>query len=280
MKIPRRRYCQRDIDRLLSGGSPEDESLARLVPLAQVLRRAGRRIPPEVEVDRFAAEAARLVPGGPRPAPSGGRCAGSVSKRRGLRVNPKLAGAVAALVLMFSATAGIAYAADGAVPGDTLYGLDLALEDIGVGNGGFEERLTEASTLVERGQVEQGLTCAAEALAKDGADGEDTRAAADALLDAADAVAGNENAQSADVRAQVAEKLRFMATTELTGQELGQAVSDLARGISLGGLDGEDADPSEDEDGTTTDTQKGKSTENTGKANGHSNTGKANGHSK
>lgn len=50
--------------------------------------------------------------------------------------------ATAAVVLSLS---GVAWAADGASPGDWYYGLDRALEVIGIGAGGAEERLLEAA---------------------------------------------------------------------------------------------------------------------------------------
>ena len=45
-----------------------------------------------------------------------------------------------AVVLAFS---GVAMAADGASPGDLLYGVDRALESVGIGAGGIDERLAE-----------------------------------------------------------------------------------------------------------------------------------------
>jgi hypothetical protein len=174
-------------------------------------------------------------------------------------------GSAVAAVLCF---AGVAYAADDAAPGDTLYGLDCSLEDIGIGDGGLQERLTEASELVEDGQVQEGLELAAGALAEEEQDEdddgqlEDGTSRSEALLAAAEAVLSSGSEQSLEVRTRVAEKLRFMATTELTGKEFGQAVSDLARGISSEEEQGED-DASEG-------TSRGKSGESHGKANGHS----------
>ena len=174
-----------------------------------------------------------------------------------------------AVVLSF---AGVAYAADGAVPGDSLYGFDCALEDVGIGAGGLEERLTEAAELIDDGEVDEGLAHAAEALVEeddeDGDDEDGDKGGADdetarreALLAAADAVLSNGCEQSLEVRTRVAEKLRFLATTELTGKEYGQAVSELARGIY--------GDNPESEDGSSEDTTHGKSNGNRGKPKGH-----------
>jgi hypothetical protein len=137
-----------------------------------------------------------------------------------------------ALVLMLSASAGVAYAADVSAPDDPLHGLDMAMENMGIGEGGLPERLSEAGHLIQTGRVGQGLTLAAEAIATEGGPTDVyARQAAESLVSAADAVATSGDAASAAVRAQVAEKLRFMATTDLMGNEFGQAVSDLARGI-------------------------------------------------
>lgn len=46
-------------------------------------------------------------------------------------------------------------AADGAAPGDALYGIDRTLEAIGIGDGGLDKRLDEFSVLLERGDEEE-----------------------------------------------------------------------------------------------------------------------------
>ncbi len=112
------------------------------------------------------------------------------------------------------------------------------MESMGIGDGGLSERLAEAGSLIKDGRVGQGLTAAAGAIAVQAGPSDGyARQAAEALLAAAESVARSGDAASASVRAQVAEKLRFLATTDLAGNEFGQAVSDLARGI-----DPQDAD--------------------------------------
>jgi hypothetical protein len=182
-----------------------------------------------------------------------------------------VAGSVAALL----GFAGIAYAADGAVPGETLYGFDRALENVGIGDGGLEERLAEAGEMIDDGQVDEGLAHATAALTEEqegfdeNGDGEENEeeglARREALLAAAEAVLSNGSEQSLEVRTRVAEKLEWMATTELTGKEFGQAVSQLARGISL---DGDEEQGSADGEGV--DSKNGKDKANNGKAKGHS----------
>ncbi len=181
----------------------------------------------------------------------------------------KLILTLASAIVLVLSFAGVAYAADDAVPGDTLYGLDSALENAGIGDGGLEERLSEAGALIDEGQVDAGLNHAAQALTEeedndedgdvdeDDAEIEDDSARREALLAAAEAVLANGSEQSLETRTRVAEKLRFMATTELTGREYGQAVSQLARGVF-----------DEEEEGEQTTT--GNTKPNNGKANGHS----------
>ena len=53
--------------------------------------------------------------------------------------------ALAATMATVMGLSGVALAVDGATPGDWYYGLDTALEAIGIGAGGAEERLLEAA---------------------------------------------------------------------------------------------------------------------------------------
>jgi hypothetical protein len=94
--------------------------------------------------------------------------------------------AVWAFVAMSS---GLAYAANGAKPGDLLYGLDRAFEAVGFGDGGVTERLTEVEALITAGAISDGLEHAAAVL--DGHPASDEaqaalRAAAGRLRDAPD----------------------------------------------------------------------------------------------
>lgn len=225
-----------DTERLLSGGAPQDEGLGRLEPHLKALKRTGRGVPTEVQVERFAFAAARLVATERRaagPAPAAG-----TSRLRSSRLRLRLAATAAALVLVLCASAGVAYAADQAVPGDTLYHLDRALEDIGLGDGGLEERLIEASQLVERGRIQEGLTLAGEALAAASGESEPLRAAVDALRTAVDPSSYDPTAQTPEAQGAAAEKLRWLATAEPSAQEFVQTVNDLANSISSHGQGG------------------------------------------
>lgn len=240
-KTASRQLDRAGFERLLSGTAPEGDSLGQLPSVVEALRRVGGPAPSEAEVQRFAAEAAKLVPATPDRTALRDSRVPDVSGRRSSRLGLRLAAAAAALVVMLSAFGGMAYAANSAVPGDTLYGLDLALEKIEIGAGGLKERLTEAGQLVERGRVQEGLDLAGDAISRSAGGDEDLRAAAEALRAAAYAVANNQDLQSPEGRASVAERLRWMASVEPTAKEFSQAVQDLAGALAPGSQTGGDA---------------------------------------
>lgn len=129
---------------------------------------------------------------------------------------------VAATVLL-GGTSGLAVAADGAKPGDALYGIDRALEAVGIGAGAQQERLSEAEALIDDGEIHQGLKHAAEALEDNESGG---LAASQALMDAADRVRAAGAAPSAVTREKVAGLLTYLA--ENAGDVDGRQVAELA----------------------------------------------------
>jgi hypothetical protein len=80
------------------------------------------------------------------------------------RVVPRVAVGAAALLMLVVSSSGLAFAANGAKPGDMLYGLDRAAEVIGIGDGGADERYAEAQALVAAGEMPDGLALASEIL--------------------------------------------------------------------------------------------------------------------
>ena len=71
-------------------------------------------------------------------------------------LSTKLAAMVAAAVVAAGSVTGVGFAADGAAPGDALYGLDCAMERVGLGDGGVQERVQEAAKLAQRGEIVEG----------------------------------------------------------------------------------------------------------------------------
>ncbi len=144
----------------------------------------------------------------------------------------KVIAVLTSAVLLVMCATGVAFGANGAVPGDTLYGFDRAVESLGIGNGGLQERLAEATTLAENGDSEQALVHAAEALVRCGQVEAGASQADAALIAAANAVQTGNQGESEKTCARVAEMLRWMTTTQASGADLGQGVATRSREIS------------------------------------------------
>lgn len=155
-------------------------------------------------------------------------------------VGTKIAAVVASAVVAAGGLTGLGFAADDAVPGDTLYGLDCAMERIGLGDGGVQERVREAEKLVRQGEVEKGLNHAAEALRNQAGldkDGEANGALVQAANSVQNAIQTANQGESDQIRARVAEMLQWMSQTmaqDRAGEEgdFGQGVAERARVIA------------------------------------------------
>ncbi|MEX2423617.1 MAG: hypothetical protein WD990_06535 [Acidimicrobiia bacterium] len=86
-------------------------------------------------------------------------------------VGRRLAVAVSTGAFMLVSMTGVGVAADRAVPGDFLYSLDRALEALGFSSDLVEERLLEAITLADRGDMALAIKTANEALEELGRSG-------------------------------------------------------------------------------------------------------------
>lgn len=239
------RFSDQDVERLLSGGMPEDEDLAGLAPILETLHGGERRPLPEERIARFAAQAAEIAMS-TRPEPAGTAVPERTttrSRRFVLALRQKMATGLAAALLLSGMT-GVAVASNHAAPGDPLYGLDRALEAVGIGDGGAAERIAEAQVLFNQGQIAEAVAHAAEAVEVTKIEGESeieanieaitSEEASDALLTAAEKLRGNTDGSdhAIDVRNNVATLLEYMATTTDTGSDFGQGVAALARQIS------------------------------------------------
>jgi hypothetical protein len=226
------RLSDRDADRLVRGEAPSAD-LAELAGLLGSWRELYVR-PEDEDSGSLAAAAARLSVLGKRVHQTG-RTESPV--RRTSRLRPRTAAVLA--VGLAAMTAGVAFASNGSSPGDRLYGVDRALEQVGVGNGGAIERLDESRDLRAAGHPADALTHAAEAATQEESspDVSGESRGSDALLAAAERLRQIEEggANAAEVRAKVAAMLEYMATTEATGSEFGQGVADRAKEIGNGG---------------------------------------------
>jgi hypothetical protein len=137
--------------------------------------------------------------------------------------------AVAATVGLFFAMSGLAFAADGAVPGDLLYPVNRAFEKIGILDGGIDERLAEFETLLLRGEAEKAFEFLEEVIEE--AEGADAGKAQEHLEGAAAGL--NESAAAAQEKV---DALRdFMEENRgpgggLDGRDFGQGIAFIASG--------------------------------------------------
>ena len=234
-----KRFSEEDLERLVLGNEPENQELARLAEALRNWQADFTRTPTEEAVTAFAARAAEIVTR-TKPDAVAQAAATAVPSRSRLRtLKYKLVGGMAA-VLMLSGMTGVAVASDAAAPGDTLYGIDRALESVGFGDGGILERFEEAQVLNERGNSTEALSHAAEAITNAGQGDDDLEEALAGIDEAIAALNEEVSGEDGEVRARVAEMLSWMSgpgaqmlnDTETEPGEFGRTVADWAHRIS------------------------------------------------
>ena len=213
-----------DVERLLRGEAPAGPGLTRLGLVLDELRAVGARpLAPEVISRHVAtsAEAAReATPPPQRPVEHPARTAPR------WRLVPRLGASLAAFALLLGMS-GVAVASNSSAPGDTLHGIDMFLENLGLGDGGIRERIAEARALAERGETVGALDHLSISLP-----GEEETGAREALKAAASRI-GTE--PSAETQTRVHDMVEWMATTDIEGMDFGLGVAERAR--TLGGKD-------------------------------------------
>ncbi len=208
-------FAERDADAAVSGRIPADPELAAVQRALSHMKEALVMEPRTEVISTHAAQfAAAVPPTSPMP-----------EVRTASPWRRRAAAAIAIAAVSGFGVAGAA-AADEAAPGDALYGLDQALESVGILDGGTPERFHEAGQLAREGDIDGAMKLAGHALESDG-EGD----AATGLRNAADAVAKNSSGDD-DVRLQVSAMLQWMADQDTRGAEFGAAVSERARAIS------------------------------------------------
>jgi len=229
--------ADRDIERLLAGESPVSRDHAPIVSLVSALVTFGDTTLAETLVDEYSKLAAQLVRES-RPTPIAG------TTRTGTRhylfgLKRRAVAGLTALV-MISGMTGVAWASDGAVPGDWNYGIDRALEAVGIGNGGPQERLHELAQILD-GQPPDNT--------RRHAPPSESIGAPDAgPADAADSVTYQGSDSSLAVRSGVAELRHNL----FNGEEIdGAAIAEMAR--TLAGQHGPPEDPPANRQATTPD---------------------------
>jgi hypothetical protein len=219
------------VERVLTGRPVDDPAFQRVATALTVMAEMGRTAPSPERIARVAEAAARAVVEAPVDSPS---VRVSAEPRRLRSLTPRLAVPLA-LVLVFTLFGGAAFASQEALPGDPLYGLNRALERLGIGESGVAKRLGEAARLAERGRADEALLHAAHSIADSTDAGADETA--EVLADLAESF--NEPTWSGDVPEQVAEMLRWMAENsgllkdpDAAPGAFGQGVAEMARQIS------------------------------------------------
>ncbi len=140
------------------------ESLEALLPLAMTLRQAPEVAPSAAFQQDARQRLLKKLPPQTHGLPFWARLRQAVSSLHLVNKGTRLSWLVViVLAVIFFASSGLAYAADGAVPGDTLYGMDRALEDfrlswtlspqtaVRLRLNYAQERLAEAEKLLARG---------------------------------------------------------------------------------------------------------------------------------
>ena len=233
----RQMFSDSDVECVLSGQEPESETLARLAASLVALHAEQPEAPSDETISRMAGEAAEIarssapdhdtaVSPAPGIRPRGAR--GSLRRRLVT---------LTAAMFVFAAMTGIAFAADGAAPGDTLYGLDRALEQVGINDGATTERIQEAKVLAANGQVPDALRHLADSVESQDQNSVEVQEAAEALRAAADNVrSGDDDSESSEVRESVAEMLEEMTdmteAPEFDGATFGQRIAEMAKLIA------------------------------------------------
>ena len=236
-EMPNSKAFDREVELLLGGTPIEDGRLSGLAPVLEMIRAEWATAPSEPEIAHFARGAVSAVKV-PQSATSDVTAIRRprLTPRHGLA--PRLA-TVGLAVLLMSGTAGAALAADGAVPGDALYGLDRALERVGVGSGSTGERLDEAIVLAAQDRSDEAVEHAIEALS--GPSGDSAALALGALTVASENLLHTQDtahaAATANIRVSalltyIAENIGKDRGTD--GREFGQGVAQLARDIGGG----------------------------------------------
>jgi hypothetical protein len=241
-----------DIERLLAGVTPDSKEAAQLVVFVDLIRAEGDGSPSEAMVAQVAREAAMLA----RATSSAFPLTRAQPSRRwaGWRLRPQLVMAATA-ILLFSGVSGVAIAANGAAPGDPLYGIDRALEKIGIGAGNAQERLAEANSLLSDGDAREALRHAVEVFdetdgVSEAADIRDARAALENAAGSLDDDGATSNNLIRDNVSTLLEYLRANLGEQVgaDGKDFGQGVADLAREIAPGQGQRPTPDPAHDDE--------------------------------
>lgn len=197
--------------------------------------------PDEIVVARHLAMIADEAANSPMDVPVAQDSTGPLVPRRRIAFGTLMSGFLVKALIGTAAFAavgtGAAVAADGASPGDALYGLDRALENVGINNGHAGERIEEALALIDSGHHDRAMETVEEAI-EDLADDSENASAIGALRDAVSQIAAVRSTEAegyqvtSAFRDQVAGLVNVIATEMESGQVDGGRIADTARQFS------------------------------------------------
>lgn len=229
-------FTDEDIESLISGEDRHPD-LAPLAPFVAALRERALFQPRPGEVERTAIRAAAVVRSQLFSNRSTTLSLGSRSTWRRLSERTTV---VLGSLLAVGAMSGVGLAADASAPGDLLYGIDLALEELGVGDGSIDERLAEAGVLMEKDDLAGAVELLAESISR--AEPEVSVSAFAAAIEALEALSSDLSGQTADASADAQQKvsdlLEFIDANAgkgngLDGKDFGVGVALIAQGGSV-----------------------------------------------
>jgi len=199
-----------EAEALMTGADGVRSDLADLADVLGSIRTAGQAFG-DTDISRLARAAALEA----RALPAARLDAAQAAARSEwmARMAPRVAVGALALIMLVVSSTGLAFAANGAKPGDMLYGLDRAAEVLGIGDGGSNERIAEAHALVASGAVAGGLTHAAAVLPAT----PDNETAKAAIQKAATRVQGEPQGPSSYVAEQVGTLLSYLRLATAAG---------------------------------------------------------------
>ena len=209
-------FIERDLDLLIDGEQPFNEYLAPLESFVNSLGNFSAITPPHEFLEHHAAEAAAATKATVSAVAGTGLTPG---RRLAFGLKRRVAAGATSLMMIVGMT-GVAWASDSAVPGDWNYGIDRALEAVGIGAGGAAERLQELAAIRENGHPS-----GAESAPQTGpTTPPDVGGLENAAATVAEIIGGSQRAS--DVRTDVSVLLAYLADTEAAD---GPIISELAQ---------------------------------------------------
>ena len=222
-------FVDHDVERLITGQRPKDPAFAELAAFVEALGSFRPVAPSTGAQESLVARAVAIVRSEEEQPATVPRGFIDRRDRRPSWLPARAAVALGAFVLLIGVSI-VAAAAHGAVPGDPLYGIDIALEAMGIGDGSVGERITESEVLVAAGDHERAFILLGETLENAQASG--NAIGAQQAQERIVVVASVSNGGSAVIKARVERLQRFLAENKepgvgLDGDEFSRALSEI-----------------------------------------------------